>query len=82
MARFDVLMHLDMAGGRMRLSDLANAIVLSPSGLSKLFDRMELSGLVENRSTGLPSHAALYAIAAPSGANLADITVPRPNVMR
>jgi len=45
-ARFDVLTHLDMAGGRMRLGDLANAIVLSPSGLSKLFDRMEVSGLV------------------------------------
>jgi DNA-binding MarR family transcriptional regulator len=48
-ARFDVLTHLDMAGGRMRLSDLANAIVLSPPGLSKLFDRMEVSGLVERQ---------------------------------
>ncbi len=48
-ARFDVLTHLDMAGGRMRLSDLANAIVLSPSGLSKLFDRMEASDLVERQ---------------------------------
>jgi DNA-binding MarR family transcriptional regulator len=48
-ARFDVLTHLDMAGGRMRLGDLANAIVLSPSGLSKLFDRMEVSGLVERQ---------------------------------
>ncbi len=48
-ARFDVLTHLDMAGGRMGLSDLANAIVLSPSGLSKLLDRMEVSGLVERQ---------------------------------
>src|SRR5947209_11357926 len=48
-ARYDVLMHLDMAGGRLRLSDLAQAVVLSPSGLSKLLDRMQDSGLVERQ---------------------------------
>jgi DNA-binding MarR family transcriptional regulator len=46
-ARYDVLMHLDMAGGRLRLSDLAHAVVLSPSRLSELLDRMQVSGLVE-----------------------------------
>ena len=46
MSRYDVLMHLDMAGGRLGLSELASAIVLSPSGLSKLLDRMETSGLL------------------------------------
>src|ERR1700710_2104125 len=49
MARYDVLMHLDMAGGRLRLSDLAQAMVLSPSGLSKLLDRMQESGLIERQ---------------------------------
>jgi DNA-binding MarR family transcriptional regulator len=48
-ARYDVLMQLDMAGGRLRLSDLAQAVVLSPSGLSKLLDRMQESGLVERQ---------------------------------
>ena len=48
-ARYDVLMHLDMAGGRLRLSDLAQTVVLSPSGLSKLLDRMQDSGLVERQ---------------------------------
>jgi DNA-binding MarR family transcriptional regulator len=48
-ARYDVLMHLDMAGGRLGLSDLAEAVVLSPSGLSKLLDRMQESGLVERQ---------------------------------
>ncbi len=48
-ARYDVLMHLDMAGGRLRLSDLAQAVVLSPSGLSKLLDRMQDAGLVERQ---------------------------------
>jgi len=46
MPRYDVLTHLDMAGGRLGLGDLATTIVLSPSGLSKLLDRMEDSGLI------------------------------------
>jgi DNA-binding MarR family transcriptional regulator len=46
MPRYDVLMQLDLAGGRLGLSDLASAIVLSPSGLSKLLDRMETSELI------------------------------------
>jgi DNA-binding MarR family transcriptional regulator len=49
MPRYDVLMHLDLAGGRLGLGDLAEAVVLSPSGLSKLLDRMDESGLVERR---------------------------------
>jgi DNA-binding MarR family transcriptional regulator len=46
MPRYDVLMHLDLAGGRLGLSNLATAIVLSPSGLSKLLDRMEAAQLL------------------------------------
>jgi DNA-binding MarR family transcriptional regulator len=46
MSRYDVLMQLDMAGGRLGLSELASTIVLSASGLSKLLDRMEASGLI------------------------------------
>ena len=44
--RYDVLIHLDTVDGRLRLSELAEAIVLSPSGLSKLLDRMEASELI------------------------------------
>src|SRR5450432_2973773 len=46
MPRYDVLMQLDIAGGRLGLTELASAIVLSPSGLSKLLDRMEASELI------------------------------------
>ena len=46
MSRYDVLIQLDMAGGRLGLSELASTIVLSPSGLSKLLDRMEASELI------------------------------------
>jgi Transcriptional regulators len=46
MPRYDVLMQLDMAGGRLGLSELASRIVLSASGLSKLLDRMETAELI------------------------------------
>ena len=41
-----MLANLDAAGGRLRLGDLGASIVLSPSGLSKLLDRMQASDLV------------------------------------
>ncbi|HEY0871044.1 MAG TPA: MarR family transcriptional regulator [Acidothermaceae bacterium] len=44
--RYDVLMQLDRSGGRLRLTELASSVVLSPSGLSKLLDRMEASELL------------------------------------
>jgi DNA-binding MarR family transcriptional regulator len=46
MARYDVLATVELAGGRLGLSKLASSIVLSASGLSKLLDRMEASGLI------------------------------------
>jgi DNA-binding MarR family transcriptional regulator len=46
MSRYDVLMQLDTAGGRLRLTELAEEVVLSASGLSKLLDRMAESGLI------------------------------------
>lgn len=44
--RYDVLANLDLAGGRLGLGDLAATVVLSPSGLSKLLDRMQDAGLI------------------------------------
>ena len=46
MARYDVLAQLDLAGGRLGLGDLATHVWLSPSGVSKLLDRMSAAGLV------------------------------------
>ena len=69
MPRYDVLIHLDRAGGRLGLSDLASTIVLSPSGLSKLLDRMEDSGLI--RRIPDPRDArATFATLTPSGRSL------------
>ena len=66
MARYDVLAHLNLAGGRLGLSDLATAIALSPSGLSKLLDRMDESGLIRREPDPDDARAA-FATITPQG---------------
>ena len=47
LAWYDVLLHLDeVPGRRLRMTDLAAAVVISKSGLTSLVDRMEEAGLV------------------------------------
>jgi DNA-binding MarR family transcriptional regulator len=66
MARYDVLVQLELAGGRLGLSDLAAAIALSPSGLSKLLDRMDVSGLIR-REPDPDDQRAAFATITPAG---------------
>jgi len=48
---FDVLLQLDATpGGRLRMQDLASAVVLSKSGLTRLVDRLTDAGLVVRTS--------------------------------
>ncbi|HUH08726.1 MAG TPA: MarR family transcriptional regulator [Egibacteraceae bacterium] len=48
---YDVLVHLHRAPERrLRMSDLAQAVVLSRSGITRLIDQMERAGLVERVS--------------------------------
>jgi DNA-binding MarR family transcriptional regulator len=48
LAEFDVLVQLDEAPEhRMRMADLADAVLLTRSGISRLVDRLEARGLVE-----------------------------------
>jgi DNA-binding MarR family transcriptional regulator len=70
MARYDVLAQLVNAGGRLGLSDLASAIMLSQSGLSKLLDRMEAAGLVRRDPDPRDARSAFAAIT-PTGRSLA-----------
>lgn len=45
---YGVLLTIDNAdGGRARMTELATSILLSPSGLTRLVDRLERDGLVE-----------------------------------
>jgi DNA-binding MarR family transcriptional regulator len=69
MARYDVLAHLNMAGGRLGLGELASQIALSPSGLSKLLDRMDASGLIRREADPGDARAAFAAIT-PEGCEL------------
>jgi DNA-binding MarR family transcriptional regulator len=51
LSSYEVLMHLGHAEGeRMRMSDLADSILLSRSGLTRLVDRMEREGLIARES--------------------------------
>jgi DNA-binding MarR family transcriptional regulator len=44
---YEVLLYLgDSPGGRMRMSELAESVLLSRSGLTRLVDRMERDGLI------------------------------------
>jgi DNA-binding MarR family transcriptional regulator len=45
---YEVLLFLaDSRGGRMRMSELADSVLLSRSGLTRLVDRLERDGLLE-----------------------------------
>jgi DNA-binding MarR family transcriptional regulator len=43
---FEVLLKLEIAGGRLRMSDLAQAALLSRSGLTRIVDELEAQQLV------------------------------------
>jgi len=47
LSSYDVLVQLAHAGGAMRMSELAEAVVLSRSGITRLVERLERQGLVE-----------------------------------
>jgi DNA-binding MarR family transcriptional regulator len=72
MARYDVLANLSNAGGRLGLGELAAAIALSPSGLSKLLDRMEASSLIRREPDPDDARAAFAAITPAGEALVAD----------
>ena len=65
---FEVLMHLaDEDGQRLRMSDLADRVLLSRSGLTRLVDRLESQGLLE-RATCKSDARGSYAVLTAAGA--------------
>lgn len=47
---FEALLHLARAGeNRLRRIDLAEALLLTPSGVTRLLDGLEAAGLIRNR---------------------------------
>jgi len=48
LSSYEVLLYLnDSNGGRMRMSELADSVLLSRSGLTRLVDRLERQGLLK-----------------------------------
>jgi DNA-binding MarR family transcriptional regulator len=72
---FDVLIQLWRAGGRLRMSDVADAVVLSRSGVTRLVDRMARDGLVR-REPCPTDRRALYAVLTPKGKKALQKALP------
>jgi DNA-binding MarR family transcriptional regulator len=68
LAEYDVFVQLSAAPGRsMRMAELAAAVLLTRSGVTRLVDRLERSGLVERRPC--PADArGMHAILTEAGA--------------
>src|ERR1051325_8413245 len=60
-AFYDVLVNLSEAGGRLRMSDLADQVLLSRSGVTRLVDRMVVAGLID-RDTCPSDRRGSYAV--------------------
>ncbi|KAB2341402.1 winged helix-turn-helix transcriptional regulator [Actinomadura rudentiformis] len=75
LASYDVLMHLGEApDGRLRMNDLADRVLLSRSGLTRLVDRLQREGLVCRASCDSDARG-LFAVLTPAGrARLAAAT--------
>ncbi len=63
---YDVLTALDKAGGRLRIHELADAVILSRSGLTRLLDRLEAAGLLR-REPCEDDRRGSYAVITPAG---------------
>jgi DNA-binding MarR family transcriptional regulator len=68
---YDVLTELDKAGGRLRIHELADAVILSRSGLSRLLDRLEGAGLL-GREPCENDRRGAYAAITPAGREMLD----------
>ena len=67
LASYDVLVQLvESPGHRLRMTELADAVLLSRSGLTRLVDRLEREGLVE-RQACVEDARGLFAVLTDSG---------------
>ncbi|MEU6039349.1 MarR family transcriptional regulator [Actinomadura sp. NPDC047616] len=73
---YDVLTHLGEApGGRLRMNDLADRVLLSRSGLTRLVDRLQREGLVVRQSCTSDARG-LYAVLTPAGRRRLEEATP------
>src|SRR5918998_5973050 len=63
---YDVLLELSAAPGcRLRMHELAGAVVLSRSGLTRLVDRLEKAGLLRRESDPSDRRGGVAVVAGP-----------------
>ena len=58
----EVLFRLHLAGGRMRMTDLARTLLFSPGGATRLVDRMTARGWVERYGDECDRRTTLVAV--------------------
>ena len=63
---YDVLVSLSDAGGRLRMQELADRVLFSRSGLTRLVDRMAAAGLV-SRERCEDDRRGTFAVLTPGG---------------
>lgn len=66
---YDVLLELDRAGGRLRIGDLADRIVVEPYNMTRLVDRLEAETLIRREKAAGDRRGAIVALT-PEGAAL------------
>jgi DNA-binding MarR family transcriptional regulator len=72
LSSYEVLLYLaDSEGGRLRMSELADAVLLSRSGLTRLVDRLERDGLLKRERCESDARG-LFAEITPKGRRLFD----------
>jgi DNA-binding MarR family transcriptional regulator len=76
LSHYDVLVHLSEADGqRLRMQELADSVLLSKSGLSRLVDRLQAAGHV--RREPCPDDArGINAVLTPAGLQALQDAVP------
>jgi DNA-binding MarR family transcriptional regulator len=71
LAEYEALLYLDRADeGRLRMSELADHLLLSRSGVTRLIDRLAAGGDVERRSCASDARGSFAAITAAGRARL------------
>ncbi|MDQ5835009.1 MAG: MarR family winged helix-turn-helix transcriptional regulator [Actinomycetota bacterium] len=70
-SEYDVLLQLSMAKSRrLRMRDLANATLFSPSGLTRLCERLEARGLVTREPAADDQRGTIAVLTATGGKRL------------
>lgn len=73
LAEFDVLMQLSLAEGqRLRMNELADRVVLSRAGITRLVDRLVTDGLVGRAKCASDARGAYAVLTEPGRARLAE----------